>query len=64
MSPNPSTRHTALTRRRLLQSTLGGLAGLVTWQGWPRRQVAMAQKGEPTGQMTWAIHVHYCPHLV
>src|SRR6266567_1163286 len=52
---------TALTRRRLLQGTLGGIAGLAAWQGWPRLQVAMAQKGEPTGQMTWAVHVSIAP---
>lgn len=52
---------TALTRRRLLQSTLGGLAGFATWQGWPRLQVAMAQKGAPAGQMTWAVHVSIAP---
>ena len=53
--------YTALTRRRLLQGTLGGIAGLATWQGWPRLQVAMAQKGEPAGQMTWAVHVSIAP---
>ena len=52
---------TALTRRRVLQGTLGGLAGLTTWHGWPRFQVAMAQQGAPTGQMTWAIHVGIAP---
>ena len=61
MSPKSQHTSTALTRRRLLQGTLGGLAGLVAWQGWPRLQVAMAQKGEPTGQMTWAIHVNIAP---
>ena len=53
--------YTALTRRRLLQGTLGGLAGLATWHDWPRLQVAMAQKGEPAGQMTWAMHVTLAP---
>src|SRR5690348_5805578 len=43
---------TALTRRRVLQGTLGGLAGLTTWHGCPRLQGAMAQQGAPTGQMT------------
>jgi len=52
---------TALTRRRLLQGTLGGIAGLATWQGWPRLQVAMAQKGESAGQMTWAMHITLAP---
>ena len=53
--------YTALTRRRLLQDTLGGMAGLSAWQGWPRLQVAMAQKGEPAGQITWAMHVTLAP---
>jgi len=53
--------HTALTRRRLLQGTLGGIAGLATWQRWPRLQVAMAQKSEPAGQMTWAMHITLAP---
>jgi peptide/nickel transport system substrate-binding protein len=49
---------TSFTRRRLLQGTLGGAAGLVTWhRGWPRLQSAAAQKNTPSGQMTWAIHV-------
>src|SRR5215470_12346403 len=61
MSPKSQHTHTALTRRRLLQGTLGGIAGFATWQGWPRLQVAMAQKGEPTGQMTWAVHVAIAP---
>ncbi len=51
-----------LTRRRLLQGTLGGTAGLLTWhQGWPHVHTALAQKGEPSGQMTWAIHVTIAP---
>src|SRR4029450_7291095 len=53
--------YTLLTRRRLLQGTLGGIAGLATWHGWPRLQVAMAQKGEPAGQMTWAVHLSIAP---
>jgi len=40
---------------------MGGIAGFATWQGWPRLQVAMAQKGEPTGQMTWALHISIAP---
>jgi peptide/nickel transport system substrate-binding protein len=61
MSPKSQHTYTALTRRRLLQDTLGGMAGLAAWQGWPRLQVAMAQKGEPAGQMTWAVHVSIAP---
>src|SRR3989442_197224 len=50
-----------LTRRRLLQGTLGGAAGLIAWQGWPHLRMALAQKGAPSGQMTWAIHVTIAP---
>src|SRR5262245_28359889 len=60
LDKTPQT-HAALTRRRFLQGTLGGVAGLAAWQGWPRLQEAMAQKGEPTGQMVWAIHVTIAP---
>lgn len=49
------------SRRRLLQHSLQGLAGWAAWQGWPSRQVAMAQKGESSGQMTWAVHVTIAP---
>ena len=49
------------TRRRFLQSTLGGAAGLIAWQGWPRLRLALAQKTEASGQMTWAIHVTIAP---
>src|ERR671924_1757455 len=61
MSPKSQHTHTALTRRRLLQGTLGGIAGFAACQGWPRLQVAMAQKGQPSGRMTWAIHVTIAP---
>ena len=58
MSHNLPPMDTSLTRRRLLQGTLGGAAGLVAWhQGWPHLQSAAAQKNTPSGQMTWAIHV-------
>lgn len=51
-----------LTRRRLLQTTLGSAAGLTMWyQGWPPRSRAMAQKQTPSGQMTWAMHVTVAP---
>src|SRR2546422_1976400 len=50
-----------LTRRRLLQGTLGGAAGLIAWQGWPHLRIAMAQKTAASGQMTWAIHVTIAP---
>ncbi len=47
-----------LARRRFLQGTIGGVAGLAAWlQGWPRLMAAPAKKDEPSGQMTWAVHV-------
>jgi peptide/nickel transport system substrate-binding protein len=53
---------TSLTRRRLLQGALSGAAGALAWhQGWPHLRTALAQKGEPSGQMTWAIHVTIAP---
>src|SRR6266581_5412439 len=59
---NLSQTGTSLTRRRLLQGTLGGTAGLLAWhQGWPHLSTALAQKGGPSGQMTWAIHVTIAP---
>src|SRR2546421_88937 len=62
MSHNLPPMDMSLTRRRLLQGTLGGAAGLVAWhQGWPRLQSAAAQKNTPSGQMTWAIHVTLAP---
>jgi len=53
---------TSLTRRRLLQGSLGGAAGVLAWhQGWGPLPRAAAQKGAPSGQMTWAIHVTLAP---
>ena len=49
------------SRRRFLQRTVRGVAGWATWHGWPSRHRAMAQKGEPTGQMTWAMHITLAP---
>src|SRR5262247_3806004 len=55
-----SKEATSLTRRRLLQGTLSSAASVLAWhQGWPH--MALAQKGEPSGQMTWAIHVTIAP---
>ena len=51
----------AWSRRWFLQQTLGGVAGWATWHGWPSRHRAMAQKGAPTGQMTWAMHITLAP---
>ena len=51
-----------MTRRRLVQTTLGGATGLALWhQGWAPRSRAMAQKQTPSGQMTWAMHVTVAP---
>src|SRR5262249_19738367 len=62
MPRNLPCMETSLTRRCVLQATLGGAAGLVAWhQGWPRLQSAAAQKNAPSGQMTWAIHVTLAP---
>src|SRR2546427_3359741 len=59
---HPSQAGISLTRRRLLQGTLGGTAGLLAWhQGWPHLRTAWAQKGAPSGQVTWAIHVTIAP---
>ena len=49
------------SRRAFLQHTLGGVAAGAIWRGWPSRQLAMAQKGTPTGQMTWALHITLAP---
>src|ERR671922_68208 len=62
MTCSPSPLLTSLTRRRFLQSTLSGVAGFSAWlQGWPRSMAAPAKKNEPSGQMTWAIHVTIAP---
>ena len=62
MTYSPSPLLTSLTRRRFLQSTISGAAGFSAWlQGWPRSMAAPAQKDEPSGQMTWAIHVTIAP---
>ena len=49
------------SRRRFLQQTLSGVAGWALWHGWPSRHRALAQKGAPTGQMTWAMHITLAP---
>ena len=62
MQGNSSQVGTSLTRRRLLQGALSGTTGVLAWhQGWPHLRTAQAQKGEPSGQMTWAIHVTIAP---
>jgi peptide/nickel transport system substrate-binding protein len=52
---------TGLTRRGVLHGTLRGIVGFTAWQSWPPLQRAMAQKGTPTGQMTWAMHFTLTP---
>lgn len=62
MQHNPQHLMPSLTRRRVLQGTLGGVAGLTAWQpGWPRLRPAAAQHREPRGQMTWALHFNIVP---
>src|SRR2546427_4822393 len=62
MIHKPQHRMTSLSRRRLLQGTLSGVAGLAAWhQGWPWLRTAAAQKRAPSGQMTWAVHIQIAP---
>src|SRR6267142_1145737 len=62
MTQDASQVKLSLTRRRFLQGTVGGVAGLTAWlQGWPRLLAAPAAKDEPSGQMTWAVHVTIAP---
>jgi peptide/nickel transport system substrate-binding protein len=62
MTHRPTHLSTYVTRRRFLQSAMGGVAGVSAWlQGWPRLMAAPAQKNEPSGQMTWAIHITIAP---
>ncbi|MGE3540456.1 MAG: ABC transporter substrate-binding protein [Candidatus Tectimicrobiota bacterium] len=56
-----SQEQSALTRRHFLRGTLSGAAGLAAWQGWAQIEMAMAQKGEASGQLTWAIHATLSP---
>ena len=51
-----------LNRRRFLQGTIAGVAGLTTWlQGWSRLMAAPATKNGPRGQMTWAAPITLAP---
>src|SRR6267142_1524594 len=52
--------HTSLSRRDFLRGTLGGVTGLAGWQYGGLGTVA-AQKREPGGQMTWAVHFSLAP---
>jgi peptide/nickel transport system substrate-binding protein len=61
MVHNPVQELSSLTRRRFL-GAVSGAAGVLAWhQGWPHLRTALAQKGEPSGEMTWAIHVNIAP---
>ena len=61
MVHNPVQELSSLTRRRFL-GAVSGAAGVLAWhQGWPHLPTALAQKGAPSGQMTWAIHVTIAP---
>jgi peptide/nickel transport system substrate-binding protein len=52
----------SLSRRRFLHSALGSAAGFTAWlHGRPLLLAAPAPKGEPAGQMSWAIHVTIAP---
>ena len=62
MRHNSQPLRSSLTRRRVLQGTLGSVAGLAAWQqGWLRRSTATAQPRAPRGQMTWALHFTIVP---
>jgi hypothetical protein len=62
MVHHPVQELSFLTRRRLLRGAVSGATGLLAWhQAGPWRQTAMAQKGVPTGQMVWAVHVTITP---
>ena len=62
MRPSPPQLIPSLTRRRVLQGTLSGVARLTAWQpGWPWHRTATAQHREPRGQMTWAIQLNIAP---
>ena len=52
----------SLSRRRFLQGAVAGVAGVAAYlHSWPRLMAAPAQKNEPDGQMTWAVHVTIAP---
>src|SRR5215468_1648950 len=62
MTQDSSQVKISLTRRRFLQGSAGGVAGLTAWlHGWPRLMAAPAANDEPSGKMTWAIHVTIAP---
>src|SRR5262245_54608007 len=61
MVHNPVEELSSLTRRRFLGDVSGG-TGVLPWhEVWPHLRTALAKKGEPSGQTTWAIHVNIAP---
>jgi peptide/nickel transport system substrate-binding protein len=62
MPHRPTNLVTSVSRRRFLQGTVAGIAGLPAWlHGWRPLMASPAKKAEPSGQMTWAIHVTIAP---
>ena len=63
MDHRPINLSPSLSRRRFLRATAAGMAGLPAWlHGWRSLMAAApAKKDEPSGQMTWAIHVTIAP---
>ena len=62
MPYHPINLITSVSRRRFLQGTMAGMAGLPAWlHSWRPLLAAPAKKDEPSGQMTWAIHVTIAP---
>jgi peptide/nickel transport system substrate-binding protein len=62
MTSTSTSRLTALNRRHFLQGALSGVVGAAAYlQGWPRLMAAPAKKDEPSGRMTWAVHVTIAP---
>jgi peptide/nickel transport system substrate-binding protein len=62
MRHTPPPLLTPLTRRRVLQGALRGMAGLATWQpGWLSPGTVAAPTRATSGQMTWAIRVQIAP---
>src|ERR671924_479276 len=62
MTQRPLDPITSVSRRRFLQVTMAGIAGLPAWlHGWRPLMAGPPQKDEPSGQMTWAIHVTIAP---
>src|SRR5262245_57549596 len=62
MIHKPQHQMASLTCARLLQGTLSSATGPLAWyQAWPRLTGAAAEKPQPSGQMTWAVHIQIAP---